>query len=125
MICPSCSSFQSGDICKCCSFIFKPKKQPKLLQRSKTPVKKVSKKMSSDLREYGKLRKQFLLENPMCKKYPNLIATDIHHSRGRGRFLLDTSTWVPLSRKAHIEVEGNPELAKEQGFSLERLKTTT
>jgi hypothetical protein len=43
MICPSCSSFQSGNSCKLCNEIFKPKKEPKLLQRSKTPIKKVSK----------------------------------------------------------------------------------
>jgi hypothetical protein len=124
MICPSCSSFQSGDICKCCSFIFKPKKQPKLLQRSKTPVKKVSKKMSSDLREYGKLRKQFLIDNPKCMVYSDLDAVEIHHQKGRGKYLLDTTTWLAVSRKAHQEIELKPTWAKKEGFSLERLKTT-
>lgn len=123
MKCPDCNSHPKGNTCICGKTLFEVKvKEPKPLKR--VAVKKVSKKMAGYLREYSKLRKQFLLENPNCRKYPELAATDIHHSRGRGKYLLDTTTWIPLSRKAHIEVEGNPDLAKAEGFSLERLKTT-
>lgn len=41
MICPSCSTFQSGDSCKICETIFKAKKEPKILKRGGS-IKKVS-----------------------------------------------------------------------------------
>lgn len=124
MNCPKCFSNKSGNSCKICETVFKEKKQPKTLKKSTKPINKVSKKMSSDLREYGKLRKQFLLDNPVCAVYKEKKATTVHHSRGRGRYLLDTTTWVPASMEGHTYIELHPEWSKAQGYSLERLKTT-
>lgn len=124
MKCKNCGYTAKGSICYACdSIIFaEPEKVKKV--KVKTPIKKVSKKMGSDLREYGKLRKQFLEDNPQCIVYPDLKATDVHHSLGRGKYLLDTTTWFAVSRKAHEEIERNPNWAKENKYSFERLKTT-
>jgi hypothetical protein len=124
MKCPSCGIHAKGSICDYCdSIIFvEPEKVKKV--KIKKPIKKASKKMGSDLREYGKLRKQFLLENPDCCVYPEEKATEVHHAAGRGMYLLDITTWRPVSRRGHIKIELEPEWAKEHGFSLERLKTT-
>jgi len=48
--------------------------------------------------------------------------TDIHHKKGRiGKLYLETTFWIALSREGHRMVEENPEWAKEQGYSLDRL----
>lgn len=78
--------------------------------------------------EYSKLRKEFLnkLENNTCRasfsgclKSTGLNLT-IHHSKGRGKYYLDTSTWIPLCLKCHEFIELNPKLAKELNFTDHR-----
>ena len=92
--------------------------------RSKAkPIKKVSdKKMLQDI-IYKSERIKFLMlpENKICPitKKPT---TDIHHKKGRlGNLYLDKRFWVALSREGHKYVEENPEWAKENGYSLNRL----
>lgn len=107
MTCPKCSTFQSGDTCKLCETVFKEKKQPKTLKKSTKPIKKVSKKMSSDLREYGKLRKQFLLENPNCQARLmgcQNIAMDLHHKAKRGINYLKIETFMAICRSCHDQI---------------------
>lgn len=94
---------------------FKPR------QRDQKPIRKVSKKMSSELKLYSKLRREFLEANPFCAVYPNLPATDIHHKKGRGKYLNDTSTWLSVSREGHQRIEMFPVEAKERGWSVSRL----
>ena len=86
-------------------------------------MRKVSKKMAKVNAEYSKLRIEYLGEHPMCHaKIHNctLQATDIHHMRGRGKYHLDTKTWLPVCRNCHNWIENNPEEAKELGFSQNR-----
>lgn len=81
----------------------------------------VSKRRSAELREYSKLRKDFLLAHPKCTVYPNLNSSDIHHMRGRwGARLNETEYWMAVSRSAHREIHDNPAWAKEQGYLLQR-----
>lgn len=101
-------------------------KKPKTPKQKKS-IPKVSKKLASKQRIYSKLRIEFLSrpENTMCAVYPYLRATEIHHMQGRaGELLNDTSTWLAVSRIGHIWIEENPLLAKERGFSMDRLKLT-
>ncbi len=92
----------------------KPKKEFK-------PIPKVSPKMAAALREYSKLRKQFLDCNhcKICKKQ----ATQVHHMAGRAtiELLLDTNLWLAVCMPCHEFIERNPLWAKEKGYSLERL----
>ena len=72
---------------------------------------------------YKKKRNLFLTENPNCQaRLPGctLKSTDVHHKKGRGKYLLDTSTWLSCCRKCHTWIELNPLMAKELGFSLNR-----
>lgn len=48
-------------------------------------------------------------------------ATDVHHMRGRGKYLLDESTWKALCRSCHSAVENHPEMAVKNGLSSSRL----
>lgn len=87
----------------------------------KTKIKQRSKKMQKDMILYGKLRKQFLKDNPICP-ITGEKTTDVHHKKGRlGKLLLDTKFWLAVSRKGHKRIEENPEWAKEMGYSLSRL----
>jgi len=87
-------------------------------------LNKTSKKMSKINSDYSKLRKTFLESYPMCqaKVYNcSLRSTDIHHMKGRGKYHLDTSTWLSVCRSCHDWIEKNPEEAKELNYSQSRL----
>lgn len=47
-------------------------------------------------------------------------ATEIHHKKGRGKYLLDTSTWMALSQEGHRHIHNNPKEAYEKGWMLTR-----
>jgi hypothetical protein len=73
--------------------------------------------------QYTKLRKEFLLKRPMCQAklhHCSLKSTDVHHMKGRGKYHLDTSTWLSVCRNCHNWIEVHPEEAKELGFSHSR-----
>lgn len=93
----------------------------------KTVVKKSLKKKSTKLEKlealYSILRKIFLEQHPFCKaKLPGctISATDIHHKAGRGNYLLDTSTFLPVCRTCHNIIETNPEMARKLELSLSK-----
>ena len=87
-------------------------------------MRKVSKKMSKINSEYSKLRREFLLEHPVCHASIDrcsVKATEVHHKRGRGKYHLDVNTWLPVCRNCHTYIELNPEDAIELGFSDSRM----
>lgn len=73
---------------------------------------------------YDKLRKNFLNQHPTCRArirgLCSLKATDVHHMKGRGKYHLDTKTWVSVCRPCHEWIETHPEEAKELGLSKDR-----
>lgn len=89
------------------------------------PIKKASVKRSKENREYSRVRKTFLEQNPMCAVYPELFATQVHHKKGRiGKLLTDVRFFLAVSDDGHKKIESEPEWAKEQGFSISRLNKT-
>lgn len=86
-------------------------------------IKPISDKRKTEIQQYTILRKEFLSDpkNQICPitKQPT---TDIHHMKGRvGSLFLDTRYWLAVSREGHIMIEENPQWAKENGYSLNRL----
>ena len=84
------------------------------------------KKQKTEDNQYSKLREKFFSksENQFCKAHLDgcmHIATDVHHSKGRGEYLLDTSTWIPVCRACHNYIETHPEEAKALELSSTRL----
>lgn len=108
----------------CSRECFNKNKTPNLQLKSiYKPIKKVSDKRKIENAKYLLLRIEFL-GKPENKKCPitGKPTTDVHHMKGRiGSLLLDTRYWVALSREGHKFVEENPEWAKENGYSLNRL----
>ncbi len=89
-----------------------------------SPPKKVGDKRKELNHEYFKLVEQFKRDNPKCavRLVGCTDATDDpHHKRGRGKYLLDVSTWLPVCRNCHVYIENHPEEAKERGWSQSRL----
>lgn len=88
-------------------------------------IKKISVKREKENKEYSKKRTLFLDKNSVCFARLNnctLKATDVHHKKGRiGSNFLDESTWIPLCRNCHSYIEEHPLIAKQLGFSEDRL----
>lgn len=98
-------------------------RKPNLKLKSLYKIPKVSDKRKVDNAKYLVLRIEFLgkPENQKCP-ITGKPTTDVHHSKGRiGSLLLDTRYWIALSREGHKQVEENPDWAKENGYSLDRL----
>lgn len=86
-------------------------------------ISKVSPKRKKENREYTIKRLQFLSQpgNQRCP-VTGQRATEVHHMKGRiGNLLLDTKFWLAVSRDGHKKIEENPDWAKENGFSLNRI----
>lgn len=90
----------------------KPKEIPKFSEKRKIENLKY---IAQRIVFLGKKENQVC---PITKKQ----TTDIHHKKGRvGSLFLDERYWVALSREGHKFVEENPNWAKENGYSLNRL----
>ena len=93
-----------------------------------TAIKKV--KTDQQIRQaklnaaYLVLRKVFIKAHPICQgriKCAGSLATEVHHKRGRGEYLLDARTFLALCSECHHFCEMHPEFAKALGFSEDRL----
>lgn len=83
----------------------------------RSPLKPVSDKRQAQLREYTKLRRNFLKACPVCEVCQKGKSWDIHHKAGRiGKRLLDQFYWLAVCRTCHDLIHSNPAWAREQGF---------
>lgn len=111
-------------------------KRKAILSRPKVarkPPKKVSDKRAEENVILAKLVKQFLHGRWCAKHGRNCIPTTVHHAKGRIGYaddwarenevplLLDVRFFVALCFDAHRYAEENPEKAKEEGLSFDRL----
>lgn len=92
--------------------------------------------MTIIMEEYNRRRPGYLT-GKKCAVFPKQKATQIHHMLGREGYaddyarendiplILDERFWLPVCQDGHDKIEKNPDWAKDNGFSLERLKTTT
>lgn len=92
------------------------RRSSKPISRNTGSLRKVSARHASELAEYSRLRAAFLEEHPRCAVFPERRATEIHHTRGRGRFLNDVSTWMAVSRAGHEKIERERAWARERGY---------
>lgn len=100
-------------------------KQKSLLHNK--PINRVSDKRLKLNREYSKLAERFKIDNPNCRanieNTCTKITEDVHHSRGRGEYLLDVTTFIPVCRNCHIYLENHPLDALKRNLSFSRLQT--
>jgi hypothetical protein len=130
--CSGCDSLQfiwkslgKEKFCRSC-WAKHPKSKAKAKPAKKQFIAPFSDKKSKENAAYSALRKVYLLQHPLCAgKIPDVcttVATTCHHKRGRGKYLLQTDTWVQLCMGCHDFVERNVEYAYEHGLSEPRLK---
>lgn len=92
--------------------------------KKKTPLRKVSKKRSSEFRIYSQLRKAYLEQHPYCQFKDGLSlcfcqATEIHHKAGREKKWLNmVNFWVGLCSKHHDFIEKNRSWSYDNGFLI-------
>lgn len=92
----------------------------------RTPLRPRSSKQQKLEVAYSTLRKVFIDSHPMCQAKVSesctLKATDIHHKKGRGEYLLDASTYLSVCRSCHEWITINSKKSIELGFSILRLE---
>lgn len=75
--------------------------------------------------EYNRERKFYLAENPKCVAGPKRgmsphRSDQVHHRRGRGKFLLEKSTWSAVCAGCHDHIHRNPKWAYANGLMGKR-----
>lgn len=124
---PYCSNpIENKDTGLCSSCGRAARKEEEALLREpkkRKPIKKVSANHKQLLDIMYKLKAVWIVGKKCGVRGCQLPAVDPHHMKGRGKYLLDTSTWLPVCRDHHTYIENNPDWAKEQGYSLSRLET--
>lgn len=87
--------------------------------KPRKPIARVSARMKERLKEYAKVKRKFLRDNPTCMA-PDCErkATDLHHSRGRAAALLtDVRFFKALCRYHHLQVHESPRWAMATGLT--------
>lgn len=91
----------------------------------RTPIKKVSKKQLENLKEYRKVRDEFMKQNRTCQarlQGCTVKATDLHHKKSRiGDLLTDTKFFMAVCRQCHNKIEDGGAWVYEQGLKIKRL----
>jgi len=75
--------------------------------------------MSNELKRYYVRRMFYLMEHPMCE-ICGAPAIEIHHKRGRGKWLNVTETWMAVDRACHTMIHDNPKIARENGWLISK-----
>lgn len=66
---------------------------------------------------YLPVKKQFLIEHPICQCCDKKPSKDIHHTRGRvGALLTDTRYFLAACRPCHSWIGEHPAEAREKGW---------
>lgn len=106
---------------------FRNKEKGKGLKR--TPLKKVSRKRSTELSEYSRRKKEYFSaladqqgeENPACEVCAKRLATDWHHvlplGRG-GKLNQPDELMLAVCRTCHNKIHDNMKWTEEQGYLL-------
>jgi hypothetical protein len=96
----------------------------KLKERAekKKGIKARSKKMIDQLKIYNRVRNEYLKTFPICGVMAcDNWSSEVHHKKGRGVYLMDQTTWMPVCRYCHRKIENLPIWAKAMGYSENRL----
>lgn len=116
---------EGNKYCKDCWYSQKPIN----ITNNRRPIKPKSDKQDVLDVLYSKMRKEFLEkpENATCRaKLPGCLGVfkqnlTVHHTKGRGKYYLDATTWIPLCLSCHEWVETHPKEAREMNLSDSKL----
>jgi hypothetical protein len=102
-----------------CTICNEKRKQEKKGRKGPPKIKQESEKLRLANQIYRAKRKEFLADpkNARCAVFAWRAANQIHHKRGRGKYLNDETTWLAVSAEGHDKIEANPGWAIDNGFS--------
>lgn len=108
--CIECGStpVEFNGLCASCSA--QKRKEERQAKKSKVakPVNKVSEKKAAELKEYAKLKKEFLNHKMKCELVlPGCFVSsyEVHHTSLSEKNFLNTDTWMAICRSCHKKVE--------------------
>lgn len=105
--------------------------------KRKKPLPPMSPKRLKESAIYRVRRAQFLAAHPLCMAFEKIVqyhrdhpelplppqlpwkhpkATDVHHVHKRGRYYLDESTWMAVSRWSHDWIDAHKKTARKIGL---------
>lgn len=88
-------------------------------QMKRTPLKPQSKTRAGQYKRYLKIRREYLVEHPLCEVCRREPSNQIHHKGGRnGPKLLITELWLAICSKCHTKIHNEGAWARTQGLLL-------
>lgn len=97
--------------------------------KRKTRLSPISQRRRAGLKEYAAVKHEYLAAHQVCEvwlaenpgsKKPGPPATEIHHRKGRGKYLCDTNYFLAVCREYHNLIHRNTKWAYEKGYLLPR-----
>jgi hypothetical protein len=91
----------------------------------KAPVKKriqqCSPQMRKLLKDYQKVRVEYLLEHPHCEVCAVEQSTQVHHRKGRGKLLCERQWFLAVCQGCHQKIHKRPAWAYKKGHMVRRI----
>lgn len=123
MSCTRCGNkvVENTDTMLCATCNKQERVSPPATKKQKRFNFKVSSKLKKKLSQYSKQRKAYLDNNPICVVCGHK-ASDVHHIKGRGIYLLVEEFWMAVCRLCHTKIETNTSWAISKGYKKSRLE---
>lgn len=108
-----CNHPTCGDKCR------RPKKEKKIyrLQPYSKTRKELNKVYDPEAKQFRKDNSICAINSPVCTK----VTQGVNHKKGRGKYLMDKSTWEPACNPCNGYCEDHTEWAIENGHKESRL----
>lgn len=101
--------------------------------RRKKGLRKVSAKQKGRLAEYYRKRDEYMAEHPLCEVclelnkslHPDMLAypaVDLHHRRGRGKYLCDERYFCATCRHHHDLIHRHGDWARKNGWLISKFQ---
>ena len=89
--------------------------------KTNKPIKQASSKTVKALTEYRKVRDAYMREHRTCEVDGcDKNSTDLHHKKGRGKYLSDERYFMAVCRTCHIKIGKNPKWSYANGYMILR-----
>ncbi len=93
------------------------------LPKPKKWIAPISEKHALELKDYRVIRDAYMAAHLNCEaQFEGCtgLSQDLHHSKGRGKYLCDVNYFKALCRACHTRCELEPDMAREKGFIVNR-----
>lgn len=84
-------------------------------------ISPISDKKAKELREYRKLRDEYMIANPVCEVCGSRKNLTLHHKKSRQFFLCDVSVFMVACFTCHEKIHREHKWAEENGYIESKL----